>query len=97
MTAAIAGIQKGGTIVVVGVLGEKPRVDLGLVQDRELNLHGTLMYQHKDYEWAVELIASGSVRTDPLISRHFPLDHYLEAYKYIDGHREATMKVFIDL
>ena len=57
ITAAVANIQKGGTIIVVGVFGEKPRVDLGLVQDRELNLRGTLMYKREDYVRAVELIA----------------------------------------
>src|SRR5262249_39947590 len=32
ITAAVESIQKGGTLVVVGVFGERPRVDLGLVQ-----------------------------------------------------------------
>jgi 2-desacetyl-2-hydroxyethyl bacteriochlorophyllide A dehydrogenase len=97
MTAAIESIQKGGTIVVVGVFGEKPRVDMGLVQDRELNLHGTLMYQRPDYERAVELIDSGAVITDPLVSKHFSMDDYLEAYRFIDTQRDKTMKVFIDV
>jgi 2-desacetyl-2-hydroxyethyl bacteriochlorophyllide A dehydrogenase len=97
MTAAIENIQKGGTIVVVGVFGEKPRVDMGLVQDRELNLHGTLMYQRPDYERAVELIDTGAVITDPLISKHFSMDDYLEAYRFIDTQRDKTMKVFIDI
>jgi L-iditol 2-dehydrogenase len=57
--AAIETIAKGGTIIVVGVFGEKPRLDMGLVQDRELNLHGTLMYKREDYERAVELIRVG--------------------------------------
>jgi threonine dehydrogenase-like Zn-dependent dehydrogenase len=97
MTAAIESIGKGGTIVVVGVFGDKPRVDMGLVQDRELNLHGTLMYQRPDYERAVELIASGQVVTDPLISKHYSMDQYLEAYRFIDAQRDKTMKVFIDI
>lgn len=97
MTAAVENIQKGGTIIVVGVFGEKPRLDLGLVQDRELNLRGTLMYQRPDYERAVELIASGQVITDPLFSRHFGLDEYQAAYEFIDSQRDRTMKVFIDL
>jgi len=70
MTAAVENIAKGGTIVVVGVFGEKPRIDMGLVQDRELNLHGTLMYKREDYEKAVVLIASGKVVTEPLVSKH---------------------------
>lgn len=97
MTAAIDNIQKGGRIVVVGVFGEKPRVDMGLVQDRELNLHGTLMYQRPDYERAVELIASGAVKTDPLFSKHFSLDEYLDAYRFIDEQGDKSMKVFIDV
>ena len=35
---AVANARKGTTIVVVGVFGEKPRVDVGLIQDRELSL-----------------------------------------------------------
>jgi L-iditol 2-dehydrogenase len=97
IAAAIAALQKGGTIVVVGVFGDQPRVDLGLVQDRELNLHGTLMYQRRDYERAVELMAASDLCTEPLISCHYPLADYLAAYEHIEAHRETTMKVFIDL
>jgi L-iditol 2-dehydrogenase len=100
ITAAVANIQKGGTIVVVGVFGEKPRVDLGLVQDRELNLRGTLMYKRADYVRAVELIArggAGGIVTGPLMSRHFAMDDYLDAYKFIERQGDKTMKVFIDI
>jgi L-iditol 2-dehydrogenase len=97
MTAAIEDIQKGGTIIVVGVFGDKPRVDLGLVQDRELNIHGTLMYQRVDYERAVELLASGQVISAPLFSKHFPLDEYLAAYQFIENQGDKSMKVFIDV
>ncbi len=97
MTDAIENIAKGGTIVVVGVFGEKPRVDLGLVQNNELNLVGTLMYKREDYLKAVELIESGEVITTPLMSRHYKMDEYLEAYRFIDQARDKTMKVFIDI
>jgi len=97
MTDAIENIAKGGTIVVVGVFGDKPRVDMGLVQNNELNLVGTLMYKKEDYEKAVELIDSGEVITDPLMSKHYSMEEYLEAYNFIDQARDKTMKVFIDI
>ncbi|MFC1976229.1 zinc-binding dehydrogenase [Chloroflexota bacterium] len=97
ITAAVENIQKGGTLVIVGVFGQKPRVDLGLVQDRELNIHGTLMYQRQDYEQAVELLASGAVVAEPLMSKHFSIDDYLAAYRFIDTQGDKTMKVFIDI
>jgi threonine dehydrogenase-like Zn-dependent dehydrogenase len=97
MTDAIENIAKGGTIVVVGVFGEKPRVDMGLVQNNELNLVGTLMYKKEDYEDAVTLIGSGQVATLPLMSKHYSMEEYLDAYKFIDQARDRTMKVFIDI
>lgn len=97
VTAAVEIIQKGGTIVIVGVFGEKPRIDLGLLQDRELNIRGTLMYKERDYKRAVELIASGGIATEPLMSKHFPLDDYLEAYHFIEAQGDKIMKVFIDV
>lgn len=97
ITAAVESIQKGGTLVVVGVFGQRPRVDLGLVQDRELNLRGTLMYQRRDYLRAVDLIATRKVTVAPLMSAHFPLEDYHRAYEYLDEARDRAMKVFIDV
>ncbi len=97
VTAAVENLAKGGTLVVVGVFGEQPRVNLGLVQDRELNLRGTLMYRRPDYERAIELIASGQVITEPLMSKHFAFDSYLDAYHFIEAQGDRSMKVFIDV
>lgn len=97
ISAAIESIAKGGTIVVVGVFPDKPRVNLGLVQDRELTLVGTLMYKREDYIKAVELIASGKVQTGPLESKHFPFAAYADAYRYIDEQGDRCVKVFVDL
>ncbi len=97
ITEAVANIQKGGTLIIVGVFGDKPRLDLATVQDRELNLRGTLMYKRQDYQRAVELIASGGIITDPLVSKHFSIDDYIEAYHYIDQYGDKSMKVVIDV
>jgi L-iditol 2-dehydrogenase len=97
MTEAIESIQKGGILIVVGVFAEKAKIDLGLVQDRELRLVGTLMYQYDDYLKAVQLIKNDKVHTEPLFTKHFPFSEYSDAYKYIDQQGDKTMKVFIDL
>ena len=97
MDAAVDTIQKGGTIVVLGVFGEKPRIDMSIVGDRELSIIGTLMYKHEDYVKAVELIASGDVITEPLVTKHFAFEQYPDAYKFIDAQGDKTLKVMIDL
>jgi L-iditol 2-dehydrogenase len=95
ITQAVAVARKGTDIVVVGVFGDKPSVDMGTVQDRELRLIGTLMYQEPDWKKAIELIGSGKVKLQPLVTNHFPFADYKKAYEYIDANRERAMKVMI--
>jgi L-iditol 2-dehydrogenase len=97
ITQAVALARKGTTIVIVGVFGQKPQVDLGLVQDRELSLVGTLMYQRSDYEKAIDLVSQGLLHLDVLITHHFPFRRYLDAYQAIESAQGNIMKVMIDL
>ena len=97
MTDAVNNARKGSTIVVVGVFGKKPMVDLGLVQDRELSLIGTLMYQKSDYERAIELVTSGRMNLGSMITHRFPFDKYLDAYHAIEQSKGNYLKVMIEL
>jgi L-iditol 2-dehydrogenase len=97
ITQAVANARKGSTIVVVGVFGTKPLVDLGLVQDRELSLIGTLMYQKKDYERAIELVSNGKLHLDQMITHRFAFRDYKDAYEAIESSGGKYMKVMIDL
>ncbi|MGC9522926.1 MAG: zinc-dependent alcohol dehydrogenase [Anaerolineae bacterium] len=94
---AIENARKGTTIVVVGVFGEKPRVDLGVVQDHELNLVGTLMYQKSDYERAIELVESGEMRLKEMVTHRFAFEDYAKAYRAIEESEGRYMKVMIEL
>lgn len=94
---AIDHARKGTTIVIVGVFGEKPNVDLGLVQDRELSLVGTLMYQKSDFEKAVKLISDGNMYLDDLITHRYKFEEYLKAYHDIEESDGEYMKVMVDL
>lgn len=95
ISQAVSVARKGTDIVVVGVFGDKPQVDMGTVQDRELRLIGTLMYQEPDWRKAIELIGSRKVNLQPLVTNHFAFTDYKKAYEYIDANRERAMKVMI--
>lgn len=97
ITQAVTNARKGSTIIVVGVFGQKPVVDLGLVQDRELSLVGTLMYQKGDYERAIELVADGKLCLEPMITHRFPFRDYLNAYETIERVQGHSMKVMVEL
>ena len=90
-------IEKGGDIVIVGVHAADPSLSMYYLGEHELNLLGSMMYLHEDFEEAVKKISSGDINLAPLISNTFSLDEYKEAYDFIDLNRGHCMKVIINL
>lgn len=90
-------IEKGGEIVILGVYSEKPVINMHYLMEHELKIIGSLMYRHEDYEEAMEMLSSGKISTEPLITRSYPFEQYDEAYKYIDSQKGKSMKVMIDV
>lgn len=94
---AIYAARKGSTILLVAVFAGMAAVDLAVLNDKELNLNTTMMFRHEHFRKGIELVAEGKVRLKPLQSIHFPFEQWPDAYRYIDDHRETTMKVIIDV
>ncbi len=90
-------LEKGGTLVVVAVFAQDPRLSMFHLGEHELNVVGTMMYRHEDFIRAVDSIEAGSTVLKPLISRTFPFGQYAEAYRFIDENRDSSMKIIIDL
>lgn len=61
-----------GRVALVGMGSDQVRLDLPLVQDRELSVSGVFRYAHT-YPLALQLIDSGVVQVDPIISHRFGL------------------------
>jgi threonine dehydrogenase-like Zn-dependent dehydrogenase len=77
---AVELVDKGGAVMIVGVAEGATPVPLGLIQDRELALIGNLMYVREDYADAIDLLASGAVPVDEIISAVYDFDHSAEAF-----------------
>ena len=96
-TQAVGYACKGTTVIIVGVFGENPVINLGYVQDRELILIGTAMYQKTDFEVAIELVTRGILHLDELLTHRFAFEDYLKAYHTIEHSNGEYMKVMIEL
>ena len=88
-------VEKGGDVVILGVYAKNPTVNMFYLGEHELNVFGSMMYKHEDYLAAVEMIESGKIILEPLITKHFPFDEYLRAYEYIEREGDKSMKVII--
>ena len=83
-----------GTLVVVAIHPEPRPVDLKQVFWRELTLLGARVYERRDFERAVELVAAGAVPADELITQVVPLTEVAEAFATLEAGR--AMKVLVD-
>ena len=80
MAQAVRLVDKGGAIMIVGVAAGATPVPLDLIQDRELALIGSLMYVREDFAAAIDLLASGVVPVDEIITAQFDFEHSAEAF-----------------
>lgn len=94
---AIKGARKGSTIILVAIFEIKATVDLATLNDHELTLDTSMMYQHDDYLEAIRLVDEGKIKLEPLISKTFPFRDYAQAYEYIEDNRKNSLKVLIDI
>lgn len=95
--SCLEAAKSGGTIVVVG-LGEDstyrvPMVELAV---KELDLKGIFRYVYT-YPAAINLLASGAVDVEAMITHHFPLAEVLRGFEYAEQGTDGAVKVMIDV
>ena len=84
-----------GRIVVVAIFPEPTPVALFDLFWKELELLGARVYEPDDFEAAVELLASGSIDFEPLISAVEPLERVPAVFDELRAGRQA-MKILVD-
>lgn len=80
ITQAVGMALKGGTVVVVGVPSRDVTVPLIVMQDQQVRLQGSATYLPEDFEEAIDLLRSGAVRAEDIVTGRFPLERAFEAF-----------------
>jgi L-iditol 2-dehydrogenase len=70
LRAALDGVVKGGTVVLVALYGGLVEADLAWVVRRELSLQATYAANWTDYERSIGFVRSGAVKLNPLVSTY---------------------------
>lgn len=84
-----------GTILVGGIGGAPPPVDLAVVVFKELTLVGSRVYESRDMATALHLLGSGALDVDGLVTRTVPLvDAVQDGYQRLRDSRDE-MKVLL--
>jgi threonine dehydrogenase-like Zn-dependent dehydrogenase len=61
---------------------------------KELEIKGARVYEAADFDWAIELIAGGTLPLDALVTAVEPLERLPDVFAELGG--GAAMKVLVD-
>ena len=89
-------VRPGGRIVVTGLFlkpVELPLIDMTL---REIELIGTQIYDHQDFQKAIDLLDVPDHKFEKLISHILPLSHAQEAMQMVCDPGQDTVKVLLE-
>ena len=92
VSAAIASVVKGGTVVLIGNIAPRVTVPLQVVVSRQLRLQGTAA-SSGEYPEAIDLVSSGKIQVKPLISAVAPLDEGPRWFERLYAGEPGLMKV----
>jgi (R,R)-butanediol dehydrogenase/meso-butanediol dehydrogenase/diacetyl reductase len=85
-----------GRIVAVGIFNKPAPVDLFRFFWRELNLQGARVYEHQDFDRAIELAATGRLALDRIITQVRPVDELQAGLQLVESGGEV-MKILLEI
>jgi L-iditol 2-dehydrogenase len=92
--AAINGVRKGGTVVLVGNISPEVTLPLQKVVTRQIRLQGSCA-SAGEYPKAIDLMAKETIRVKPLITAVAPLDDGPQWFEPLYAREPNLMKVVL--
>ena len=90
---AIGMVDKGGTVVVVGVPAGEVSIPLPTIQDSQIRIQGTATYLPEDYADAIGLLRTGTVSAADFVTAAHPLSAAADAFR--DAESGTHIKVLL--
>ena len=94
---AVEAARKGAEIVIVGVFAKEVMFPVHLVQNRELEIVGSLMYTKEDYSDAIKLVKERRMKVRDIVTHILPLKELDRAYSILMDEKSRALKVLIKI
>lgn len=94
---ALKILKPGGKLVLVGIPPEASyRFDMDLMRRKELSIINVRRQNHC-VEESIELVASGKVDVERMLTHHFSLEETQKAFDIVEGYKDGAIKAMIRL
>lgn len=86
-------LRKNGRLGLAGIFHQPVVVPLGDIVRREINIRGSICYTWTDFQACIDLVSSGRVAIEPLITHEFRLKDMAEALKI--AYNRESIKIIL--
>ena len=94
VTTAIEAVRRGGTVTLIGNLAQTVEIPLQSIVTRQISLLGSCA-SAGEYRECIELMESGAINVDPLISVVAPLSEGADWFERLHARQPGLMKVIL--
>lgn len=91
---AVESVRKGGTVTLIGNISPTVEIPLQVVVSRQIRLQGSCA-SNGEYPACIQLLASGAIRVDRIISATAPLDQGASWFERLYNQEPNLMKVVL--
>jgi L-iditol 2-dehydrogenase len=96
VTNAVKILKPGGKLVLVGIPpSAQYTFDMDLMRRKELTVINVRRQNHC-VEEAIELVVSGKIDIEKMVTHHFTLDETAKAFEIVEGYKDGAIKAMIE-
>ena len=97
VTNAVKILKPGGKLVLVGIPPDaKYTFDMDLMRRKELTVINVRRQNHS-VEEAIDLVISGKIDVEKMVTHHFTLEQTPDAFDIVEGYKDGAIKAMINL
>jgi len=101
MADALDAVRPAGTVCTLGLPGGRTIMPVGAIVGKEARVVGSNCYGYsggtKDFELAIDLLASGAVEAEQIITHRFPFNEAQKAFETAAEKSSGSVKVILTL
>jgi len=98
---ALDSLRPAGTVCTLGMPGGRTIMPIGSIIGKEARVVGSNCYGYsggiKDFELAIDLLASGAVEAEQIITHRFPFNEAQKAFETAAEKSSGSVKVILTL
>jgi len=97
VTNAVKILKPGGKLVLVGIPPDaKYTFDMDIMRRKELTVINVRRQNHC-VEEAIELVMSGKIDVEKMVTHHFSLEETPKAFEIVESYKDGAIKAMINL